>query len=76
MPIGKNSIMLEQIRLAKAQLDHLGSCRRASKTPEQLADMDNRFFAAMDQLKDLQLEQEAALVRRQAYGATVTVLKK
>lgn len=68
--------LLEQIRLAKAELDHLGSCTRAGKTPEQLADMDNRFFAALDRLKDLKRKQEAALARRQAYGATVTALKK
>lgn len=45
--------LLEQIRQAKAELDHLGSCSRASKTPEQLAEMDNKFYAAMDLLQQL-----------------------
>lgn len=43
--------LLKQIQLAKADLDHLGSCTRTSKTPEQLAELDNKFFAALDQLK-------------------------
>lgn len=59
--------MLEQMTLAKAEIDHLGSCTRAGKTPEQLADMDNRFFAALDRLKDLKREQEAALARQSAF---------
>lgn len=45
--------LLEQIRLAKAELDHLGSCTQAGKTPEQLAEMDNKFYAALARLKDL-----------------------
>lgn len=68
--------MLEQIRLAKAELDHYGSCSRSGKTSEQLDELDNKFYAAMDRLNDLQRQQEAALARRQAYGATVTALKK
>lgn len=67
--------LLEQIRQVKAELDHLGSCTRAGKTPEQLAEMDNKFFAALDRLRDLQRQQAAALARRQAYGGTVTALK-
>lgn len=58
---------LEQIRQAKAELDHLGSCSRAGKTPEQLAEMDNKFYAAMDRLKGLRQQQEAALARRSAF---------
>lgn len=45
--------LLEQIRLAKAELDHYGSCSRVGKTPEQLAEIDSKFYAAMDRLKDL-----------------------
>lgn len=56
-------MLLEQIRQAKAELDHLGSCTRAGKTPDQLAEIDNKFFAAMDRLKDLRHQQEAALAR-------------
>lgn len=67
--------MLEQIRLAKAELDHYGSCSRSGKTPEQLDELDNKFYAALDRLNDLRRQQEAALARRQAYGATVTALK-
>lgn len=59
--------MLQQMTLAKAEIDHLGSCTRAGKTPEQLADMDNRFFAALDRLKDLRRKQEAALARQSAF---------
>lgn len=77
MPIEKDFTMsLEQIRQAKAELDHYGSCSRSGKTSKQLAAMDNKFYAAMDRLKDLRQQQEAALARRQAYGATVTALKK
>lgn len=59
--------MLEQIRLAKAELDHYGSCSRSGKTPEQLDELDNKFYAAMDRLKDLKRKQEAALARRSAF---------
>lgn len=66
----------EQIWHVKAELDHLGSCTRAGKTPEQLAEMDNKFFAALNRLKDLRQQQEAALAKRQAYMATVAALKE
>ena len=53
LPIEKDFAMslLKQIQLAKADLDHLGSCTRTRKTPEQLAELDNKFFDALDQLK-------------------------
>lgn len=68
--------LLEQIRQAKAELDHLGSCTQAGKTPEQLNDLDNKFYAALDRLKDLRQQQEAALAKRQAYMVTVAALKE
>lgn len=45
--------LLEQIRLAKAELDHLGTCTLTGKTTGQLAEIDNKFYAALDRLKDL-----------------------
>lgn len=57
--------LLKQIQLAKADLDHLGSCTRTGKTPEQLAELDNKFFAAIDQLKISRQKQVDKLANRQ-----------
>lgn len=56
-------MLLEQIRQAKAELDHLGSCTRAGKTPDQLAEIDNKFFAAMDLLQQLRQKLASQKVR-------------
>jgi hypothetical protein len=57
------TMLLEQIRQAKAELDHLGSCTRAGKTPDQLAEIDKRFFAAMDVLQQLRQKLASQKVR-------------
>ena len=56
--------LLEQIRQAKAELDHLGSCSRTGKTPEQLNDLDNKFYAALDKKAQLERQLYDANARR------------
>ena len=56
--------LLEQIQLAKADLDHLGSCTRTGKTPEQLAELDDKFYTALD--RKSQLERQLATERYDA----------
>ena len=67
MPTEKDFAMslLKQIQLAKADLDHLGSCSRTGKTTEQMAEIDNRFFAALDQLKISRQRQADKLANQQ-----------
>lgn len=68
MPTEKDFAMslLKQIQLAKADLDHLGSCTRSGKTPEQLVELDNKFFAALAQLKLSRQKQVDKLANQQA----------